>query len=543
MIGTTKINFCRPMIRKHSKAPVRERANLKGAALSRSAGALYREFVEKFPGGFAVLQLCDSGDAREPASWSLVAQNRVAARAVGSDVADFLGLSIDEHAPSRQNASAVYRSVVVHQRTKRLGFLRKPDLGGPQHAYSMTAIPLPERCVGIHLEDVTETLKATHERIEAESRLLQICESARAILWTADASSFEFRYVSAEAFGVLGYWVERWQHEHDFLRKHVHPEDWPLVQSTLARVAEDALARRLDFRMIHADGRPIWFRTHVRFVNGASGHAALHGAMIDVSEQKRGELGAREFSLKVLRGQEMERKRISFELHENIAQSLSSVQWMLSALAGSDIDQGKRAERFQECSQLTQSCIDQLRSVSYDLQPPVLEMLGLVPALQWHARRFAEQSGVHVRLEAPSEGVERLGEEAEIALFRLFEECLSNIQRHARSGSALARVRFDADAIVLEVEDRGVGVPANLFQHLEGGGFGAGLLKLREIVGHLKGKLEVESNGRGTLVRATLPRTSARPLSVAAPRAGVANFGAAQQGAHYTAVVRPVAKE
>jgi PAS domain S-box-containing protein len=395
--------------------------------------------------------------------------------------------------------------VIVHKRPKPIGFVRKPGRAAPYESYSLTAIPLPGSCVGIVFEDATAALKAIHSRIEAEARLTQICESARAILWTADPATLEFRYVSPEAFPVLGYWVERWQHERDFLRGHVVPEDWPLVQSALARVAADGAACRMDFRMVHADGRQIWFRTHVRLADVSTDRSELHGVMVDITDQKRGELGAREFSLKVLRGQELERKRISSELHENIAQSLGSLQWMLSGLARGDAAEEERAKQFQECIQLMQSCIEQIRSVSYDLQPPVLEMLGLVPALQWHARRFAEQSGVHVRLEAPSSGVERLGEEPEITLFRVFQECLSNVQRHARTGSALARIRLESDTIVLEIEDRGVGVPPDLFHHLDRGGRGGGLLKLRERMQHLHGKLEVESNGRGTLVRATLP--------------------------------------
>jgi PAS domain S-box-containing protein len=510
------------------------------ATLSRAVAALYSELVESFPSGFAVLHLRDS---RDLSSWSLVARNRVAARAVGHRAADFIRLPIDKCGPSLWNASGLYRDVIVRRRPKPIGFVRKPGSSSPQDAYSLTAIPLPNRCVGIVLGDATAALKATRDRIAAESRLMQICETARAILWAADTSTFEFRYVSPGASSVLGYWVERWQHERDFLRAHVHAEDWPLVQSTLARVAADAIERRLDFRMTHADGRQLWFRTHVRLV-GSMGRTELRGVMIDITDQKRVELGAREFSLKVLRGQEMERKRISFELHENIAQSLGTVKWMLTGLAGGNAAEEERAKQFQECIELTQSCIEQIRSVSYDLQPPVLEMLGLVPALQWHARRFAEQSGVHVRLEAPSSGVERLGEEAEITLFRVFQECLSNVQRHARTGSARACIRFEADSIILEIEDRGVGVPPDLFQHLQRGGFGAGLLKSRESMRRLHGQLEVESNGRGTLVRATLPRPLRRPpLAATLPRAGAAVVRRMTKGAGFTAVARPMMKE
>jgi PAS domain S-box-containing protein len=509
--------------------------------LSRAVAAFYSQFVESFPSGFAVLHL---GDLRDPASWKLVARNRVAARAIGSDVTDFMRLPLDGFVGSPSDIRRLYRAVAVHKHSKPIGFVLKPGRTAPPESYSLTAIPLPERCVGIVFEDATAESKAARDRIEAESRLMQVCESARAILWTADPATFEFRYVSPEAFLVLGYWVERWQHECDFLRNHVHSEDWPLVHSTLARVAEDAVARRLDFRMVHANGRQLWFRVHVRLASAATGRSELHGVMIDITDQKRGELGAQEFSLKVLRGQEMERKRISFELHENIAQTLGGMMWMLSALAGGDATEEERAKQLQECIQLTQSCIDQIRSVSYDLQPPVLEMLGLVPALQWHARRFAEESGMHVRLEAPSSGVERLGEEAEITLFRVFEECLSNVRRHAHTGSALARVWFESGSIVLEVQDRGVGVPHDLFEHLERGGFGTGLLKWRESMRRLNGKLEVESNGKGTLVRATLPRPMRRPsLPGTLAPASVVDFDGMRKGSRSAAVARLMVKE
>lgn len=513
-------------------------ANPSRAILSSAARAFYVELVDRFPWGLAVLHLRDS---RDLSSWRLVANNPVACRAIGREAADFLRLPLDNFSGPPARTPKLYRDVIVHKQKKPIGFVRKPGCSAQHESYSLTAIPLPERCVGIVLEDAGPALRAIRGRMEAESRLTDICETARAILWTADPATLEFRYVSPEASLVLGYWVERWQHERDFLHNHVHADDWGVVHSTLARVAADALARRVDFRMIHADGRQMWFRTQVRLVNPSTNRPQLHAVMTDITEQKRGELGAREFSLQVLRGQELERKRISLELHENIAQSLSGLQWMLSSLAGSEIAEDERAEQFQKCSELTQLCLDQLRSMSYELQPPVLEML---PTLQWHARRFAEESGMRVRLEAPPGGVERLGEEAEMTLFRVFQECLSNVERHARAGAALARVRLEGDAIVLEIQDRGVGVPGDLFEHLERGGLGAGLLKLRERVRRLEGELEVESNGRGTLVRATLPRPLRRPQVARMPqRGGATSVDPPRERSGSRAVARSPAKE
>ncbi len=487
-----------------SKGRGRARASPRRVAiLSRSAAGFYSAFAKTFPGGLAVLHLSDPGD---PSNWKLVTCNRAAARIVRSGLADLLALRLIDAKSSGFNASLVYRDVILQQKLKRIGLIRKLGYAAPQGTYSLTAFPLPDNCVGVLFEDVSASLKATRDRVDAESRLLHICDSARAILWTADPASFEFHYVSREAPLVLGYWVERWRHEHDFFRRHVHRDDWPLVQSTFSRIAADATARRLDFRMNHADGREMWFRTDVQLIGGAAGHSELSGVMVDITDQKRSELGARHLSLEVLRGQELERKRISFALHEKIAQHLSGVQWILSAMAREDTEESQRAEQHRECVRLIQQCMDELRNVSYELQPPVLEMFGLIPALRWHAKRFSEESGIQVRFDAPAAGIDRLGDEAEMTLFRVFQECLGNIRRHSRSHSAWARVQCEAESVVLEVEDRGVGVPPDLLERLDGGASGIGLLKIRESVRDLHGQLEVESSGRGTLVRATLPR-------------------------------------
>jgi signal transduction histidine kinase len=194
-----------------------------------------------------------------------------------------------------------------------------------------------------------------------------------------------------------------------------------------------------------------------------------------------------------------------------------SLQWSLASLADGSKEPENSRNQFDECMRMVRDCIEEVRTVSGDLQPPVLDMLGLVPAMQSYAKKFAERSGLQIAIEAPPE-LERLPGNVELSLFRVLEECLSNLRLHAQTGLASVRLRCDGDGddVILEIEHGGASVPRDLLTRLEGGGFGAGLLKLRERLGAVKGTLETVSNGNGTIVRARVPRRVPEPVSARA---------------------------
>jgi two-component system NarL family sensor kinase len=144
--------------------------------------------------------------------------------------------------------------------------------------------------------------------------------------------------------------------------------------------------------------------------------------------------------------------------------------------------------------------------VSYLLHPPFLDEAGLVTAVQWYAGGFAERSGIKVDLDLP-ESVERLPLETETVLFRVVQESLTNIHRHSGSEMARIRLRGDTETLVLEVEDRGHGIPNALLKHIRsgGGGVGVGIAGMSERIEQLGGRLEVTSRDHGTTVRVRLP--------------------------------------
>jgi signal transduction histidine kinase len=221
--------------------------------------------------------------------------------------------------------------------------------------------------------------------------------------------------------------------------------------------------------------------------------------------QQRNQL--RTLASRLMHVQDDERRHIAKLLHETTAQDLAALKMLLARL-------NRSAERFSEGERkaltesisLAEQSITEIRTVSYLLHPPFLDEAGLMTALQWYAGGFAERSGIKVDLDLP-ESVERMPLDTETVLFRVVQESLTNIHRHSGSETARIRLRGDTETLVLEVEDRGRGIPNALLKHIRsgGGGVGVGIAGMSERIEQLGGRLEVTSRDHGTTVRVRLP--------------------------------------
>ena len=489
---------------------------MKARKLSAKTAELYAQMVRSLPWAMCVVHVADA--ARE-STWRLVAANAQARVLAGRTIEEYSRLSLSRESGLKEPETAVaagIRAVAETGRAKTLGYAwGRSDLRSPE-MLSVRAMRLGESCVGIVLHNVTQSVEAEQNRASAEARLEEVCAAARAIQWTADAETLECRSVTAEAAPILGYWPERWRGEAGFLRNHAHAADWELMRTRCAEAALGGEAEPFDFRMYDHAGKTHWFRAHVR-ARRTGRKTELSGVMVDVSDQKQNEQEALELSARVMKAQERERKRISRDLHDSVGQHLTALRWQLARTRRGASGDARLEEELKECARMTQVCMEEVRAVSYALHPPALEMLGLGPAVEWQAKRFAEQSGLKVEVEI-GEGIPRLGADAEMAVFRVFQECLSNVRRHAKTDAAYVRLRSEGGATQLEVEDRGVGVPAELLRESGQGQGGIGLLKMRERMRDLGGTLEIVSTEQGTLVRASVPRQES-PGAGAAARA------------------------
>jgi signal transduction histidine kinase len=164
----------------------------------------------------------------------------------------------------------------------------------------------------------------------------------------------------------------------------------------------------------------------------------------------------------------------------------------------------RRREVLDESAALVQRALTDVRTISYLLHPPLLDEAGLASAMRWYVEGFARRSGIHVELELPDE-ILRLAEDRETALFRVVQESLINIHRHADSPVAHVRLRHHADTVILEIEDEGRGIPV-ADNAMAQSSLGVGIAGMRERMEQLGGRLELASTDRGTTVRAILPR-------------------------------------
>jgi signal transduction histidine kinase len=210
----------------------------------------------------------------------------------------------------------------------------------------------------------------------------------------------------------------------------------------------------------------------------------------------------RQLGAKLMRLQDEERRRIARELHDSTGQMLAAMKMVL--------DQMKIEAKGDKVSTLVSQTIEineemsrQLRTMSYLLHPPLLDEAGLPSALKWYAEGFAERSAIKVNLEIDSD-FGRLPADMEIALFRVVQECLTNIHRHSGSASASIRVNRASEQVDVEVSDTGKGISSDRVR--EGKVVtGVGMMGIQERMRQFGGSVVVNSSEQGTTVIASIP--------------------------------------
>jgi len=228
----------------------------------------------------------------------------------------------------------------------------------------------------------------------------------------------------------------------------------------------------------------------------------------DITDRMRAEEAVRQLSGHILRLQDEERRRIARDLHDSTAQLLTALSMNLSLAARRHSVAGdKQATKLiKESEELANQASDEVRNTSHLLHPPDLDAVGLVAAIRWHAARFSERSGITVKLSLPDDMC-RLPPDNEIALFRVMQESLTNVQRHSGSKVVRVRIRQHGDIVELQIEDKGHGIPEDILgkdqRAMER--LGVGIAGMRERLKQLGGQLEIVSSPRGTKVRAIVP--------------------------------------
>jgi two-component system NarL family sensor kinase len=223
-------------------------------------------------------------------------------------------------------------------------------------------------------------------------------------------------------------------------------------------------------------------------------------------ELNSAEVALRNLPARLLQVQDAERRRIAREMHDSVGQLVAAVSMNLSAVREqSDRLDAKGAKAVAETIILVGEIERELRTISHLLHPPLLDEAGLGSALRWYVDEFSERSKISVDLSI-SPDFERLPHDMEIAVFRIVQECLTNIHRHSGSATATINMVAEDSRIVVRVQDSGKGIPLKRQQELNSTDrTGVGFRGMRERVRQLGGSLKIQSDSNGTVIFATLP--------------------------------------
>ena len=255
---------------------------------------------------------------------------------------------------------------------------------------------------------------------------------------------------------------------------------------------------------VRKDGSQFWADVVITALRDNEGKLRGFGKVTrDLTERRRSDLAMRDLSGQLLKVQDEERRRIARELHDSTSPLLTALIAKLYA-AKQRVD-GLPLKLVGEGLSLAEDVSGFIRSVAFLLHPPLLDEVGLLGSLQFYVNGYAARTGIRIETDFPRE-LGRLPDEVEIALFRVAQECLANVIRHAGTRNVRIRMAHDGVRLSLIVSDSGRGISATTLAGLESGAdMGIGLRGLRERLRQLGGTIDIRSDAAGTTVEATIP--------------------------------------
>jgi two-component system, NarL family, sensor kinase len=252
-------------------------------------------------------------------------------------------------------------------------------------------------------------------------------------------------------------------------------------------------------------------------------HAKLEALVLERTAELQ------KLSQRLLTVQDEERRKIARDLHDSTGQTLTALKINVSLLQADCKAEPARLAILSDVMQLTDNALEEIRTLSYLLHPPLLDEVGFACAAEWFIEGFAKRTGITIQAKI-TDSPARLPKKVEIALFRVLQESLTNVHRHSGASEASILFRRDTEAVVLEVRDFGKGIPEERLRLLHGvsAETGVGLPGMRERLHEFNGRLEIESDHGGTTMKATVPLAAAPSINFSgADRASAGEYAEA----------------
>ena len=369
------------------------------------------------------------------------------------------------------------------------------------------------------LQDVTER-KGTEEALRSSeqeqrhiasqlererARLIEAQEVAKIGSWEVELQSLNVIW-SEQTHRIFETDASRFHPTRSKFREFIHPEDRAKVDAAFEACLHKHSPCTVEYRIVTSNGHVKTLEEQWQVFYDEEGNPVrLAGTCRDVTERVRAEEELQRLSGRLLRLQDDERRNIARGLHDSTGQNLVVLGTLLKQFRDLLPPQKRNLRKLAaECRSLTDQCIREVRTLSYLLHPPTLDQVGLEDALREYVAGFAKRSQLQVDLfVSPRFG--RIGREAELGLFRVVQECLTNIQRHSGGRKARIRIEKDSRGISLEVSDDGIGIFRRGGSQGSSSSMGVGIPSMHERVNELGGRLEINSGASGTTISVRLP--------------------------------------
>ena len=350
------------------------------------------------------------------------------------------------------------------------------------------------------------------EKRQAEAKFRTLVEQIQAITYVAALESPQaLRYVSPQV-AVLGYSAQEWLADPGLHTARMHPDDRAEAQAAVMASRRAGSALRHEYRLLARDGSALWFRDEAEVVRDEAGRPLfMQGILVDITRNKLAEHALRQ-SQDALRRlaahqeniKEQERKRIAQEIHDELGGLLTGIKAYISvAIERGSAAGGPADPLLADAAALAQDAIATVRRVITDLRPSVLDQLGVWAALEWHLGQIAQRSGLRFSCAiAPEAALLELDVERSTMLFRVAQEALTNVVRHAEASEVTLAVALLPGALQLTIADNGKGIDAERLLNRESWG----IQGMHERSRHYAGELKISAApGQGTTLQLRLP--------------------------------------
>ncbi|MEP7355814.1 MAG: PAS domain S-box protein, partial [Anaerolineales bacterium] len=362
------------------------------------------------------------------------------------------------------------------------------------------------------VRDLTERQRGEQQLRQSERQLAEAQALAEMGSWQWDIATDKVTWSQA-LYGIYGLDPAEFKASYTSYLDRIHPDDRQRARAVVTAAIEAGQPYDYEHRLIRGDGSVRVVHARGEVVRDITGKiVALTGITQDITERKRieEEVRASREQLRQLSGhlqatREEERARISREIHDELGGALTGLKMAITRLDKGleTLEPAEMHERTRDMTQLLDQTVGTVRRIASDLRPGILDDFGLAAAIEWQLQDFGKRSGLATDYQVAGEEFELdIDSNRTTALFRVFQETLTNVARHAQAKSVRVRLELNPDVVRLEVRDDGQGIsPAS-----QANARSLGLLGMRERVRLLNGDLDIHGEpGQGTTVTVRLP--------------------------------------